>query len=100
MQANPVRTRINVGGAGVAGGGTFCEMMLQLFVALTDAESRTRAVNAMTPAPDGVPVTAPVEAVRLKPGGSDPVIENAYGGVPPEATNAELYATPTWPVLA
>jgi hypothetical protein len=36
----------------------------------------------------GIPVTAPVEAFKLKPGGKLPdVIENEYVGVPPVAGN-------------
>ena len=51
--------------------------MLQLLAALPDRESRALAPKEVVrQGPDGIPVTTPVEAVRLKPGGSDPVIEN------------------------
>ena len=77
MQANPVRTRINDDGAGVVGGIPDVEM-LQFWVAVCDAESRTLATKVLVPPPPvGVPLITPVEAPRLKPGGSDPVwIEN------------------------
>ena len=52
-------------------------VMLQvLLVALTDAESRTLALKGKVPAEVGVPMSSPVAATRLRPGGSDPVIEN------------------------
>jgi len=50
--------------------------MEQFLVALPDAESTTFAVKELTPALVGVPVMAPVEALRLKPAGRDPVREN------------------------
>ena len=44
---------------------------------------------------------APVVGFSSKPGGSVPaVIEKVYGGVPPVATSAELYGTPTCAVPA
>ena len=50
--------------------------MLQLLVAATDAESRALALKGKVPAEVGVPMSSPVAATRLRPGGSDPVIEN------------------------
>ena len=51
--------------------------MLQLLVAVPDAESRALVVKGKLPATVGVPVMAPVAGVMgPKPGGSDPVIEN------------------------
>jgi hypothetical protein len=69
--------------------------MLQALVAVPDAESDAFAEKSVLPSADGVPVTAPLEAVRLKPAGSDPVVENVYGGVPPVAPIKELYVTPS-----
>ena len=52
-------------------------VMLQvLLVAFTDAESRALVVKEKLPAAVGVPVSSPVAATRLKPSGSDPVMEN------------------------
>jgi len=75
-------------------------VMLQLLVPVPDAESWALATKEDRPAAVGVPAIAPVEGLMgPKPGGSDPVIENVYGGVPPVATRPrELYATPTWAV--
>jgi Na+/H+ antiporter NhaD/arsenite permease-like protein len=50
--------------------------MLQLLVAATDAKSRTLALKGKVPAEVGVPMSSPVAAARLRPGGSDPVTEN------------------------
>jgi hypothetical protein len=51
--------------------------MLQLEVAVLSCESTTLAVKLYVPAVVGVPVMAPVEVLRVKPGGSEPlVIEN------------------------
>ena len=52
-------------------------VMLQLLDVLPDAESRTPATKELALTPVGFPVIAPVEAVKLRPAGSDPVIENA-----------------------
>ena len=68
--------------------------MLQLVDVVPAAvplESTTWAVKVNVPAAVGVPVTAPVDALSVKPAGSEPlVIENVYGGMPPVATSAEL----------
>jgi hypothetical protein len=76
--------------------------MLQLVDVVPAAvplESTTWAVKVNVPAVLGVPVMAPVDGFRVRPAGSEPlVIENVYGGTPPVATSAELYATPTVPV--
>src|ERR1035438_5903201 len=73
-------------------------VMLQPLAAVFDKASRTLAVKGKAPAaPAGVPVIAPVPAIRFRPGGSGPpVMENVKGVVPPVATSMELYATPTW----
>jgi hypothetical protein len=52
-------------------------VMLQPLVALPAAASPALAAKGKEPmTPVGVPVTTPVEVVRLKPGGNDPVMEN------------------------
>jgi len=44
----------------------------------------------------GVPVIAPVEGFKLRPGGSDPeTIEYVKGAVPPITDSMALYAVPT-----
>jgi hypothetical protein len=73
--------------------------MLQLLVPVANAESRTLALKGKVPAKVGVPMRSPVAGMtETRPGGSDPVVENVYGGVPPVAASKELYATPTWAV--
>jgi hypothetical protein len=59
------------------GAGPVVVVMLQFLVAAPDAESRTLAAKELEPPVVGTPVIAPVETFRLKPAGSDPVIENA-----------------------
>lgn len=71
-------------------------VIVQLFVVLTNAASRTVATNVLTLPLVGVPVIPPLEVFRLKPAGSEPVMENVYGCVPPPASNAELYGIPIW----
>jgi hypothetical protein len=51
-------------------------MLQVLLVAFTDAESRALVLKGKVPAEVGVPMSSPVAATRLRPGGSDPVIEN------------------------
>jgi hypothetical protein len=54
-------------------------LMLQLLVAVPDAESLTLLTNEEVPAAVGVPIRSPVDGIRVKPGGSDAgvgVIEN------------------------
>ena len=51
-------------------------VMVQVLNALTAAESTTFAAKGVRPSVVGVPLTTPVEGVRLSPGGRDPVIEN------------------------
>jgi hypothetical protein len=51
--------------------------MVQLEVAVLPCESTTWDVKLYVPAVVGVPVIAPVEVFRVKPGGSEPLmIEN------------------------
>lgn len=57
-------------------------------VAVWLALSVTIAVNVNVPVALGLPVIAPVEAVNVKPVGSDPVaMLQLYGGVPPVAVS-------------
>lgn len=64
--------------------------------ALTPCASVTTATKLKAPAVVGVPVIAPVEVFRVRPGGREPLpILNVYGGVPPEAAKADEYAMPT-----
>ena len=62
--------------------------------AVPAAESVAWATNVNDPALDGVPVMPPDE-LRLSPVGSWPeATAQVTGGVPPEAANVALYATP------
>ena len=99
-----METRIHDDGAGTVGGPPGPDrpemVMLQLAVALADAESWTLAVKGKVLTKVGVPVIAPVEAFRFKPCGREPVVmENVKGDVPPVATSAELNATFNWPTF-
>ena len=69
--------------------------MLHSWAEFAGTLSTTPTPKKLVPAVLGIPVMAPVEGFRTKPAGSDPVMENVYGGVPPEAADKELYATPT-----
>ena len=54
-------------------------------------ESVTRTVKLEVPVAVGVPESAPVEAFKLTPAGSDPeLIDQAYGLVPPLAVRVAL----------
>ena len=69
--------------------------MEQLAFPVAPRESVTCAIYEYVATAVGVPVTAPVLVFKVNPGGSDPlVMEKVYGGVPPVATNEELYGTP------
>ena len=50
--------------------------MLQLWVALPDAESAALPEKELSPAAVGVPVIVPVAVFSAKPAGSAPVVEN------------------------
>jgi hypothetical protein len=99
VTAKPISRSKNEDGAGVVGGGATDVTMLQAWVAVPAALSRTLATKEILPAALGVPVMAPVAGLRFKPAGSAPVVENVYGGVPPVATIKELYSTPIYPTL-
>lgn len=75
----------------------FCvvTVMVQEFVAVLADASVTCTVKLNTPPALGVPVTAPVLGVRIRPCGRLPMIEKVYGAIPPTAVSAELYATPS-----
>jgi hypothetical protein len=67
-------------------------------VAETPFASTTLRVKL--PAAVGVPVTAPVVALRVNPAGSVPTTEKVYGEVPPVTVIAPLLkATPTSPLV-
>ncbi len=76
------------------------QLAVTVFVVLLPEESTTCAVNEKVPGCVGVPVMAPVEVFSVSPAGRLPeMMEYVYGGTPPEAIRAELYGTPTCPVL-
>jgi len=62
-------------------------------------ESVTFTVKLNEPEPVGAPEICPVEAVRLRPGGSTPeLMLHVYGVVPPLAASVTLYAVPCVPL--
>jgi hypothetical protein len=57
-------------------------------------------VKEKVPSTEGVPLIAPLEGLIDTPAGrAPPMTANWYTPVPPEATTAELYATPGWMVV-
>src|ERR1035441_7631874 len=61
-----------------------------LVVAVRPAQSVTWATYGKVPAWVGVPVTAPLVGLRVKPGGNDPeMIEKVQGVQPPLTTSVE-----------
>ena len=61
----------------------------------------TLTLKEKGPAVVGVPVIAPVVVSSVRPAGRAPeAIANVYGAVPPVTVIAELYGTPTVPVMA
>jgi hypothetical protein len=73
-------------------------VIAQVPVAETPFASTTLRVKL--PAAVGVPVTAPVVALRVNPAGSVPTTEKVYGEVPPVTVIAPLLkATPTSPLV-
>jgi hypothetical protein len=83
----------------VNGGGAFTvtatAWLADIFPALE--ESVTLKVTELLPAgPVGVPVIAPVLALKLNPAGSVPdVMAYVYGLVPPDSLNVPLYVAPS-----
>jgi hypothetical protein len=70
-------------------------------VAVTSEELITRTEKEYAPATVGVPVIAPVDAFRLKPGGNAPELNvKLNGAVPPTTPMEELYGVPTAPPVA
>jgi hypothetical protein len=62
-------------------------------------ESETVTVNDETPGVVGVPVTAPVELLSVKPAGKVPLeTVHVRGATPPFTTTDDLYESPTMPV--
>ena len=53
-------------------------------------ESVTRMSPLKVPVVFGVPAICPLLALSDRPGGSDPKLENVYGGVPPRAMAVPL----------
>ena len=79
---------------------TIVQLAVTVFVVLLPEESTTCAVNEKVPGCAGVPVMAPVDVFSVSPVGRLPeMMAYVYGGTPPEAIRAELYGTPTCPVL-
>jgi hypothetical protein len=73
------------------GGAAAFTVMLRAAVAVWLAASWTLAVKVLVPEPVGVPVIAPVLALRIKPAGRVPErIDHVYGWVPPVAVKAAL----------
>src|SRR5437588_7558290 len=71
---------------------------LKDFVAVVFALSLTLIWKLNVPAAVGVPLIVPVAALRLKPGGREPVLRSQlYGGFPPLANNFCEYCAPTAP---
>src|SRR5882672_6472101 len=71
---------------------------MQVANAVEPIESATFAVKLNEPVVVGVPVIAPDDELSVRPGGRLPeTIENVYGDMPPLATSADEYGTPTWP---
>src|SRR5215510_1830977 len=72
--------------------------MLSGAVAVAEAASVTFTVKLEEPTVVGVPVIAPVEAVRARPGGNAPAtMDQEYGGVPPIACSVAEYDALTEP---
>ena len=66
--------------------GTAATAMLSDFVAVLLLASVTFAVNVDVPDAAGVPEIVPVEAFRVNPAGSEPLLtDHEYGVVPPLA---------------
>jgi len=83
------------------GGLTVIEQATVLVPNASPDESVTCPVKAYVPAVVGVPEMAPVLGLTVRPAGRlPPEIEKPYGETPPDAVNAELYATPTPAVAA
>jgi hypothetical protein len=80
----------------IAGGAATPIVNVCVALAAGDPESFTVTVNVTLPAAVGVPVIAPVDAFRLSPGGSVPVVTVHVSGVtPPTDASVTEYAVPT-----
>jgi hypothetical protein len=74
---------------------------LAVSVSCGDEESVAMTVKEYgdDPASAGVPVMAPVEAFKVKPGGRGPEdTDQEYGWVPPDAASVAEYASPVSPL--
>ena len=73
-------------------------MIENSFDAMRASESVTCKVKFDIPDVVGMPVIAPVEVLRVSPGGILPeVIDQVQGGDPPMASGVRLYGTLTMP---
>lgn len=72
----------------LSGAGLMTIVSLWLAVCCGLPESVTVTVIVVDPAVVGVPLT--VHPFRMRPAGSVPVMEQVYGGVPPEAVIVPL----------
>lgn len=66
-------------------------------VADAPVESVTIAEKLSVAAAVGVPLMTPVDELSVSPDGSEPVIDQVYGGCPPVAERVAEYATLTVP---
>lgn len=63
-----------------------------------DPESVSVTAKVGLPAVVGMPVIAPVDALRVRPAGRFPLVtDHAYGGMPPSPANVVAYAVPDVP---
>jgi hypothetical protein len=80
----------------IAGGAATPIVNVCVALAAGDPESFTVTVNVTLPAAVGVPVIAPVDAFKLKPGGNVPVVTvHVSGATPPTDASVTEYAVPT-----
>ena len=80
----------------IAGGAATPIVNVCVELAAGDPESFTVTVNVTLPAAMGVPVIAPVDAFKLNPGGSVPVVTvHVFGATPPADASVTEYAVPT-----
>jgi hypothetical protein len=90
----PARPGVIVTDAGDAASvklGPAAMTMLHEEVVEFEAESTTLAVKLKLPAVVGLPEIKPLDPVRFRPGGSDPLlIEKVSGGTPPVDESEEL----------
>ena len=67
------------------------QLLVMVLLAELPEESTALAVKLNVPELVGVPVIAPVDALRVRPAGREPeLMEKVYGDTPPPATRLEL----------